>query len=648
MKSFWNKIHRLLNNKYALFCFTVVLFWIKTCLIYLTQFRLDIANAMQQFLLIINPISSILLFFGVAVIFKGKLRLAMLLFIDFSLSVWLYANVVYYRFFSDFITLPTMMQSNNFGDIGGSMIAELRIADVLMFADTLILLALVFFRVVRPAAGRWRPRAIVGIFMSAVMVFIVNLSLAEADRPDLLMRTFDRHYIVKYLGAFNFFIYDTIQNTRSSAQSAFADSSDINGIENYTKGIHAEPNPEYFAKAKGMNVIQISLESLQNFAVGYRMPDGREVTPFLNSLADGGKGSYYFPDFFHQTGQGRTSDAEFMMENSLFPLSQGPVFQMKDQNTYQATPAILDALGYETAVFHGNNKSFWNRDKMYKSLGFQKFFDAEYYSMTKENKMGYGMKDKPFFKESMPYLANLKEPFYSKFILLSNHHPFGMEEGDTDFPVYDFGDEVVNNYFQSANYMDQAVEQFFGDLKKAGLLDHTVVVMYGDHDGITSNHNEAMAKVLGKEEITPFDEIQLQRVPLFIYVPKTAGGTVATYGGDVDVRPTLLHLLGIETKDYIQFGTDLFSKEHRQIVPFRDGDVVTRNYTITGKDVYDNKTGKTVDKEKGSPYVEEAKKELELSDSLIYGDLLRFYHPKGFVAPDPSKINYNADQTEQD
>lgn len=75
------------------------------------------------------------------------------------------------------------------------------------------------------------------------------------------------------------------------------------------------------------------------------------------------------------------------------------------------------------------------------------------------------MKDKPFFEESMPLLKSLKQPFYTKFITLSNHFPFEMDEGDTDFPAGDTGDSVVDHYFQSANYMDQAIEQFFNDLK---------------------------------------------------------------------------------------------------------------------------------------------------------------------------------------
>ena len=79
--------------------------------------------------------------------------------------------------------------------------------------------------------------------------------------------------------------------------------------------------------------------------------------------------------------------------------------------------------------------------------------------------------------------------------------------------------------------------------------------MYGDHYGISKNHNKAMKQVLGKE-ITPFESTGLQRVPLFIRVPGVDGGVNHEYGGQIDILPTLLHLLGTNTKDYIQFGTD--------------------------------------------------------------------------------------------
>ena len=41
--------------------------------------------------------------------------------------------------------------------------------------------------------------------------------------------------------------------------------------------------------------------------------------------------------------------------------------------------------------------------------------------------------------------------------------------------------------------------------------------MYGDHYGISDNHNAAMSKVIGKE-MNSFENAQLQRVPLIVRV----------------------------------------------------------------------------------------------------------------------------------
>jgi len=625
------------NLKY--FFLIVVLFWLKTYAAYRIEFSgLGIDNDIQKFLLFLNPLSSALLFLGLALMFKGKIQSAVLLFMNFLMSFLLYANIVYYRFFNDFITVPVIMQTKtNGGQLGESALSLMSPFDIFYFTDTFILLFFIIKKWYNPKKTASRKPAFY-VAALAVIVFIINLGLAESDRPELLTRSFDRNYLVKYLGAYNFTVYDIIQNAQSASQRALADSNDITEVENYIKANYAEPNPEYFGKAKDMNVIFISLESLQTFMIDYQL-NGQEVTPFMNSLAHDGK-TFYFDHIINQTGQGKTSDAEFIMDNSLYPMSQGSVFVNKAQNTLQATPAILKSRGYTSAAFHGNYKTFWNRNEMYRTIGYDKFFDAEYYNMTEENTKNYGLKDKPFFSESMPMLESLPQPFYTKFITLSNHFPFKMDEWDTDFPAAETDDKVVNQYFQSAHYMDQALEQFFNDLKKSGLYDNTVVVMYGDHYGISENHNDAMAEIIGKE-ITPFEyAANLQRVPVFIHVPGVEGGVVHEWGGQVDVRPTLLHLLGIDTKDYLEIGSDLLSKDHREIVPFRNGDFVSPEVTQIDEKCYATDTGELIDGAKCEQPAENAKEELLMSDNIVYKDLLRFYRPDGFVPINRNDYRY--------
>lgn len=172
------------------------------------------------------------------------------------------------------------------------------------------------------------------------------------------------------------------------------------------------------------------------------------------------------------------------------------------------------------------------------------------------------------------------------------------------------------------------------------MYDNTMIVMYGDHYGISENHNKAMSQVMGKE-INGFEHAQLQRVPLFIHAPGLKGGQQHQFGGTVDIRPTVLNLLGVDTKDYIQMGTDLMSKDHQQVVPFRNGDFVTPEFTSVDGKFYDTKTGDLVKENEEIQQTEEmVDKKLTISDKIVYGDLLRFHTPEGFKKVDPNQYRY--------
>lgn len=640
MSNLLRKGQQMMNRYIGFFTLAVIFLWLKTYLAQLTQFKLGINGPFQQFLLFINPLGSALLFLGLAHFLKGRKKYIWLMVIYFLLSTLLYSNILYYRFFSDYITLPTLTQTKNAGEIGGSVISLLKPYDFLFFIDFILLLGLLCFKFVKIEMKDLRRRKVSAFYSLTLTILCTNIGLAEIDRPELLTREFDHNYLIKYIGLYNYSINDVVQSTKASAQRVLADSNDITEVYNYTKSNYAEPNPEYFGKGKGMNVIYYHLESFQNFLINYKL-HGEEVTPFLNSLSND-KNTIYFDNFFHQTSHGKTSDAEFMLENSLYGLSQGSAYMLKGYNTYQAAPAILGQQGYTSAVFHGNSGSFWNRNVIYKSFGYDKFFDSSYYVMNPENLTEYGLMDKPFIKQSMPLLKTLHQPFYTKLITLTNHFPFPIDKKDVTIEPASTGVPSVDSYFQTARYADEAVKQFFSDLNESGLADHTIVILYGDHYGISKENNPEMGKVLGKE-ITPFESTGLQRVPLFIHVPGIKGGINHEYGGQIDVLPTLLHLLGIDSKEYIQFGTDLLSSQHDDLIPFRNGDFVSSKISAIEGTYYDTATGQELAEDQLSAAEKDQKmvdEKLILSDKVVNGDLLRFYSPKGFIAVDRTKYHY--------
>lgn len=225
--------------------------------------------------------------------------------------------------------------------------------------------------------------------------------MAEADRPELLTRTFSRDYLVKYLGLNAFMVYDGVQTYQTNQVRAEASPNDMKEVENYVKEHYAAPNDDLFGLARGKNVIYIHLESFQQFLIDYKLTDENglqhEVTPFINSLYHSNS-TFSFDNFFHQVKAGKTSDAETLMENSLFGLNQGSLFtQLGGKNTFQAAPDILSQTqGYTSAVFHGNAGTFWNRNETYKNLGYDYFFDSSYYDVNDDNSFQYGLHDKPF------------------------------------------------------------------------------------------------------------------------------------------------------------------------------------------------------------------------------------------------------------
>src|SRR5690625_4042633 len=622
-------MRKFYSTKMGFFSVAVLLIWLKSYFVYLFEFNLGIQNGMQQFLLFFNPVSSALILLGVALFAKGR-RLGLWLTSIYSfMSLLLYANIVFYRFNSDFITLPVLTQTSNFGSLGESIISLIAVYDIFYFLD-IILLIIIY----RSAKESWsntklklrKPAIIIAV---GILAFMINLNLAEKDRPQLLERTFDRNYIVKYLGAYNFTVYDIIQNLQTTKQRVLADSSDITEIENYTKNKYAEPNEELFGIGEGKNIIKIHLESFQSFLINFKL-HGEEVTPFINSLVNDPSYDFtYYENFFHQTEQGKTADAEFILDNSLYGLPQGAAFVTKATNSYQALPAILkQKQGYTNAVFHGDGKSFWNRDEIYKKFAIDYYFDETYYDMSPEQVIGYGLKDKPFFEESIPYLESLPEPFYAHFITLTHHHPYLIDEEDATIAPAETGDGSVDRYFQTARYLDEALEQFFEYLEESGHLENSIIMIYGDHYGISDNHNRAMSEIFNKE-MNPFENAQLQRVPFMIKLPGVKGqGTVSEYAGQIDVMPTMLHLLGIDAQNYIQFGTDMFAENHKDFVIFRNGNFITPEFSVVQEIFYDNKTGQELEPTEEMLNIQEAVlRELELSDKVLQGDLLRYYTP---------------------
>ncbi|WP_439144841.1 LTA synthase family protein [Virgibacillus profundi] len=631
-------MRNLNQGKIPLYIIATLLFGVKTYIVYRFMFHIDLENSMQELILFINPFVSAFLIFALAVWFKKHSRqMKFLRYTALIGTLIVFANLVFYRSFTDFITIPQLFQASNAADLGTSILTLIKPYDVLLFADVIIIWYLSKKKQKVMITDYPRSGKVFALAMSFVLL-AGNFFLAEMERPQLFTRAFDREYLVKNIGLFNYHAYDIVINTKAKTQKVFADGNELPEIQDYIDDqVRSSEQSELFGVAEDKNIIFISAESIQSFVINNNV-NGQEITPFLNSLTED-EDTYYFENFYHQTEQGKTSDSEFLVENSLYPLSRGAVFFTQGQNKFNAMPEILKEKDYYSAVFHANNKSFWNRDQMYESLNFDHFYGEEAYEVNDTNSIGWGLKDKPFFEQSIKYLQTLEQPFYSKLITLTNHFPFELDEEDKSIEPYDSNSNTLNNFFPTVRYMDEAIEQFFNQLKDAGLYKDSIIVIMGDHYGISQNHNKAMSMYLNKEEITPYDHVQLQRVPFFVHIPGHGDGEVKSkVSGQIDVKPTLLHMAGIKTDQDIYFGNDLFHDDRKGYIALRNGDFISDEYISTRGICYDRQTGEPIEvdeeedqsdsntalKNACDPITEKVEKELGYSDDLIYGDLFRF------------------------
>src|SRR5699024_10437791 len=135
----------------------------------------------------------------------------------------------------------------------------------------------------------------------------------------------------------------------------------------------------------------------------------------------------------------------------------------------------------------------------------------------------------------------------------------------------------------TVRYEDEAVKQFFDEIKQTDLYENSIFVLMGDHYGISRSYSDALGELFDKE-IDSVEHMKLQKVPLLIHSPGIEGREIEAVGGQIDLRPTLLELLGIENDRQMGLGSSLLAKEHEDLAIFRDGSFVTDELTyIDGK-----------------------------------------------------------------
>ncbi len=304
---------------------------------------------------------------------------------------------------------------------------------------------------------------------------------------------------------------------------------------------------------KGQNLIILQVESLENFVINQKV-NGQEITPNLNKLLSN---SFYFSNFYEQVHNGTSADADLMTNTSIYPVRTGATFFRFPNNTYNSLPKILKGMGYSTLAIHPDKGSYWNWVPALTSIGFEKTMDETQFNT--DEKIGLGLSDGSYLKQIAPIFKSEKQPFYNFMVTLTSHNPFELPDQYRKLVLSEnLNKTKLGGYFQSVNYTDEQIGNFIGTLDKNGILDNTVVVIYGDHTGVHKYYNDEVKQVQPQASWWLEDS---KRIPLIIYHKGLKGREVATTGGQIDTMPTVAYLMGIKEERYKNtvFGRNLLN-----------------------------------------------------------------------------------------
>ena len=435
-----------------------------------------------------------------------------------------------------------------------------------------------------------------------VGVFISTLNSVDISR---LGKQWNREFIVMRFGLYTYQINDVISSLKPQISPLFGYDEKARSFREYydKRSQETHTDNEYTNVFKGKNLLVIHAESMQQFVMDLEF-NGEELTPNLNRLASEG---LFFSNFYAQESVGTSSDTEFTFNTALMPATSGTVFISYWDREYVTIPKLLKKQGYYAFSMHGNKGSMWNRDTVHtKTLGYDKFYS--YNDFEIDETIGLGLSDQSFFRQAVPKIQEIQEKnknFYGTLIMLSNHTPFSDTDKYGEFPVtmkttitnedgttseieapYLEGTKL-GNYFKSVHYADEALGEFFNMMDEEGLLDNTVVILYGDHDArlpksdyiLMNNYDPVTNEVKSKddptyEEYDSFDYELDRKVPLLIWTKdQVVTGTVDYTMGMYDVMPTIGNMLGFYNK--YALGHDIFEIKDDNIVVFPNGNWVT-------------------------------------------------------------------------
>ncbi|MBR1674510.1 MAG: sulfatase-like hydrolase/transferase [Eubacterium sp.] len=447
-------------------------------------------------------------------------------------------------------------------------------------------------------------------------------------------------------------------------------------VNDFIYGEVSEPT-EYFGVSKDNNVVVVLVESLEWFGMlkNDYLPNALPLTDeqyaeLFPNLTAFYNSSVVMTDFHSKE---KTDISETMSILGAYPTRGYINYDYYDQKIPQTIPNILRNLCDEELVinsYHNGSKTFYNRDVAHVSYGFTKFTSSEDMYEISDQMLRDGLVDKEVMHDYMhegernldsEMLELCKERMFPEnerfFTYITSitmhgmfyeranlaHHKEKLLSVYTD-PAGTEEEELLINYLCTVMEFDKALGIMMDYLRDKGLLDHTTVILFGDHNCYYQDLSNYVKNIYDYD--TEMNYSDLYRVPLMIYDEHAGHKVIDKFTCTADIAPSILDLLGIKYYSNMFYGHSVFSDEESVIYSraynfFVDDGIVAKSLSrplFKADDVTDEDWNDF--KEKGNTLIDK----LEYCDQIFTRDF--FSDPENYETFIEKMKEINADLTQ--
>lgn len=340
--------------------------------------------------------------------------------------------------------------------------------------------------------------------------------------------------------------------------------STYNTLNNYFISQDITSMNEYTGMFKGKNVIFIMMESISDIFIN---PD---LFPnFYKMYTEG----WHWENNYSPRNACATGNNEMSGMLSLYTINNNCTANNYRSNTYyESVFNLFNEAGYSTTSMHDYTEAYYYRSTIHKNMGSGKYYGVRDLGISYSNEYVEWASDEDFMNKVLEILKNGEDgkPFMTWLTTVSAHQPYSASSTLGDKYLSEFSNlnypRELKRYLSKAKVTDDGLGVLLKGLEEQGILDDTVIIMYGDH------YPYGMSKSLIKNILTyDLDDYEIERVPFVIYNSKMEPKTFKEYTSYINILPTVANLFDLDYDPRLYMGDDLLSDTYQSLVVFADG-----------------------------------------------------------------------------